>query len=165
MGTLNKHASNVPLLLNPETGVISTQYHVTLTIGLPRLSATISATIDKFPEFNSETWQKIFGDSTYQYMHDGDSDVDDTTENIPDDILHQSIACQSLLVEEAMARETPTLPLLVPDPLTPLPHVPTMVHDDLPLLEPIQSPSGGGNDFIWDNDRVDTVEITRDTNF
>jgi hypothetical protein len=28
MGTLTKHASNVPLLLNPETGDISLQYHM-----------------------------------------------------------------------------------------------------------------------------------------
>jgi uncharacterized protein YjlB len=58
--------------LNPATGVISPQYHAVLD-----WFATISVTNDELPDFNRKTWQKMFGDSTYQYFHYHDSDLED----------------------------------------------------------------------------------------
>jgi hypothetical protein len=50
MGLSNKHASTVPLLLNPLSGVISPQFHVVFDDWF----ATIATTDEAFPDFNSE---------------------------------------------------------------------------------------------------------------
>jgi hypothetical protein len=103
MGLSTKHASSVPLLLNPSSGVISPQFHVVLDDWF----ATISATEEEFPDFNSETWQKMSGDSRYQYMHaDSDNEGEDVDENVPESAMDEVMTRQSR-VESAMEREIP----------------------------------------------------------
>ena len=70
MGLSPKHASSVPLVLNPSTGTISVQFHVVFD----NWFATVSASADQLPDFNSDEWAKMFGDSAYQYPLD-DNDL------------------------------------------------------------------------------------------
>ena len=66
MGLSPKHASSVPLVLNPTTGSLLAQFHAVFDDWF----ATISATVDQLPDLNSDEWAKMFGDSAYQYPLD-----------------------------------------------------------------------------------------------
>ena len=68
VGMSPKHASSVPLVLNPFTGTITAQFHVVFDDWF----ATVSATPGQLPDFNSDDWAKMFGDSAYQYPLDDD---------------------------------------------------------------------------------------------
>ena len=69
VGFSPKHASSVPLVLNPSTGTITAQFHVVFDDWF----ATVTATPDQLPNFNSDEWAKMFGDSSYQYPLDDDT--------------------------------------------------------------------------------------------
>ena len=71
MGVSVKHASSVPLLLNPESGAITAQFHIVFDDWF----ATIARTVADLPDFNSFAWQQLFGDCTYA-IEDGDDDND-----------------------------------------------------------------------------------------
>ena len=68
MGLSPKYASSVPFVLNPATGSITAQFHVVFDDWF----ATITADANQLPDFNSDEWAKMFGDSTYQYPLDDD---------------------------------------------------------------------------------------------
>ena len=68
MGLSPKHASSVPLVLNPSTGYLSPQFHAVFD----NWFATVSATADQLPDFTSNEWAKMFGESSYQYPLDDD---------------------------------------------------------------------------------------------
>jgi hypothetical protein len=72
MGNSMKHASTVPLVLNPETGVITAQFHVVFDDWF----ATVTSMENELPDLNSDEWKHMFGESTYQ--HPLDDDADDT---------------------------------------------------------------------------------------
>ena len=66
MGASLVHASLVPLVLNPDSGAITSAFHVVFndwfaTVPLPDDHA--------FPD---DKWQRLFGDSEYQFMLDDD---------------------------------------------------------------------------------------------
>ena len=63
------HATNVPLVLDPSTGSITPKFHVIYDDHF----ATVTATEEALPDFNSDAWYKMFGDSNLQY-HVDDSD-------------------------------------------------------------------------------------------
>ncbi|CAJ1965743.1 unnamed protein product [Cylindrotheca closterium] len=65
-----KHALSVPLCLNPNTGAITTQFHIVFD---PTFS-TVATNVDDLPDFGSEAWSKLFGDSVYQYVLDDPED-------------------------------------------------------------------------------------------
>ena len=68
LGLSARHASSVPLVLNPETGSITPQFHVVFDDWF----AIVASNVKDLPNFNSYEWVQLFGDSTYQYMLDGD---------------------------------------------------------------------------------------------
>ena len=68
MGHSPKHASTVPLVLNPASGAITTTFHVIFDDWF----AMVTLTMDLLPDFNSAEWNKMFGESTYQYPFDED---------------------------------------------------------------------------------------------
>ena len=69
MALLPKYASSVPLVLNPSTGTLTAQFRVVFDDWF----ATVPATPDQLPDFNSDEWAKMFGDSAYQYpLNDDD---------------------------------------------------------------------------------------------
>jgi hypothetical protein len=52
MGLSKKHASTVPLVLNPETGYITPQYHIVLDDWF----ATVATNVKALPDFNTTRW-------------------------------------------------------------------------------------------------------------
>jgi hypothetical protein len=87
MGVSQKHSSTVPMLLNPESGVISPQFHVVID----EWFATIAASTNDTPDFENEQWQKMFGDSRYQNAWEEDDenefDASNETDNKMMDVL------------------------------------------------------------------------------
>ena len=67
------------------------------------------------PDFTSDTWHKLFGDSRFQYVFDED-DLDEPTQADPfhpvDPLVHERRAA----VEAAMDTSQPAVPLPVPPP-------------------------------------------------
>ena len=81
VGMSPKHASSVPLVLNLQTGSITPQFHVVFDDWF----ATVSTNDDNMPDFNSDEWSKMFGESAYQYiqMDDDDDEVLEAYEGVP----------------------------------------------------------------------------------
>jgi hypothetical protein len=67
LGFSDKHASSVPLVLNPQTGYITVQSHIVV---FDDWFATVFASTDNLPNFNDKCCQRMFRDSTYQYVLD-----------------------------------------------------------------------------------------------
>ncbi|KAI2500371.1 hypothetical protein MHU86_14114 [Fragilaria crotonensis] len=113
MGFLAMHASTVPLVLNPATGYITAQFHVVFDDWF----STISSNINNLPDFNSDAWAKLFGESSYQYPFDHD---DATDIQIDADPSSDAVVVDTLNVMDsvaaAMDREQPAQPLPVPPP-------------------------------------------------
>ncbi|KAI2504402.1 hypothetical protein MHU86_10081 [Fragilaria crotonensis] len=107
------HASTVPLVLNPATGYITAQFHVVFDDWF----STISSNINNLPDFNSDAWAKLFGESSYQYPFDDD---DATDIQIDADPSSDAVVVDTLNVMDsvaaAMDREQPAQPLPVPPP-------------------------------------------------
>ena len=66
MGVTSDHATNVPLVLDPSTGSITPKFHVIFDDQFN----TVTAREDEMPDFNSDAWYKMFGDSVHQYHVD-----------------------------------------------------------------------------------------------
>ena len=66
MGFLPKHDVSVPIVLNPQTEYIMPKFHVVFDNWI----ATVPASIDDLPNFNADSWKRMFRDSTYQYILD-----------------------------------------------------------------------------------------------
>ena len=135
MGVSEKHSSSVPLVLNPESGVISPQFHVVID----EWFSTIPVTIDETPDFNSEQWMKMFGESRFQYAWDDD---EDDVEEVGD-IRDEGVLTRTERVENALERNAPPTPLPVAAP-------PTTVSVDKE-----QSVSRNRYDALQDNDDND----------
>ena len=57
----SKHAGNVPLVLNFETGNITAQWNVVFDDWF----STIATNVDDMPDFHADEWSNMFGTSTY----------------------------------------------------------------------------------------------------
>ena len=80
MGFSPDHSSSVPLVYNPATGSITPQYHIVAD----NWFATVGTNPEDLPDFNSDEWNKLFGDSLYQYvLHDKDDDHVDAIQPPP----------------------------------------------------------------------------------
>ena len=123
MGLSRHHASTVPLVLNPDTGSITAQFHVVFDDWF----ATV-ANDGALPDFNSDEWARLFGESTYQYPFD-----EDDLAQIASDVEHPGVTFQRDAVATAMDTNSPVRPLPVaPPPIqTPKPQTPVaaMQHD------------------------------------
>ena len=141
MGFSPKHASTVPLVLNPTTGYITPQFHVVFDDWF----ATIATTAGSLPDFNSPQWSKLFGDSTYQYIGDDDITTSPPTDDAELDAdiqdLQQHTNRQSV-VSTAINRHQPPLQLPIP-PLPTSPPLPTPLHtptSSTPIAQTRESP-------------------------
>ena len=74
MGISEQHSSTVPLVLSTATGSITPQFHVVFDDWF----ATVSAEQEDIPDFSSKEWNKMFGDSVYQYVTD-ETEAEDLT--------------------------------------------------------------------------------------
>ena len=114
VGHSPKHASTVPLVLNPDTGAIATAFHVVFDDWF----ATIAVPFDDLPDFSSDKWEKLFGDSRFQYPFD-ESDLESMI--VPEDpgttADENRRAEHRRLVEAAVEAASPFAPL----PVAPLP--------------------------------------------
>ena len=70
VGFSDRHASSVPLLLNPRTGSIVSNYHVVFDDWF----STVSTSVDTLPDFGTDDWNRLFGDSDYQYVVEEDDE-------------------------------------------------------------------------------------------
>jgi hypothetical protein len=84
MGTSDRHSSTVPLVLNPNTGVISPQFHVVVD----EWFATIAQSSGTMPDFTDEKWTKMFGENQLHYLIDDDDD--DEQNNRPRKTTHST---------------------------------------------------------------------------
>jgi transposase InsO family protein len=145
MGLSAKHASTVPLVLNLDSGYITSQFNIVFDDWF----ATIAASLESLPDLNSPEWSKMFGDSTFQFNFD-DSD-DDQVELNHD--LPESLERRHASVTQAMGTHRPVVPLhIVPaaeEPLVPAtPPLPVVAFDEstlppaaVPLISPREPPS------------------------
>ena len=72
VGLSDRHVSTTPLVLNPDTGTITAQFHVVFDDWF----ATVSSDDGNMPDFNSPEWSNLFGDelSCFDCFHDDDDD-------------------------------------------------------------------------------------------
>ena len=110
VGLSSNHASTVPLVLNPTSGYITAQFHIVFDDWF----ATIATDVDAFPNFMSDEWYRMFGDSHYQYPFDEDDLATERDET--DDrgtIEHERGETNRSTVSTAMDVHAPTVPLSV----------------------------------------------------
>ena len=66
LGIAPSYASSIPFCLNLETRSITPQLHIVFD----HWFATIASDPANMPVFNSNEWNKLFGDSSFQYLLD-----------------------------------------------------------------------------------------------
>jgi hypothetical protein len=115
LGRADKYASSVYLVLNIATGSITPQYHVVLDDWF----ATVSASSETLPDFGTDAWQRLFGDSELQFPLDADdihllSRLNDDLENSVDTQRHAAAQDKVL---EALHHHGVPLPLRQPKPV------------------------------------------------
>jgi hypothetical protein len=106
VGVSRKHASTVPVVLNPKTQTITYPFHVVVD----EWFSTVTSDLADLPDFNSQEWMKMFGESTYQYICGDDYTVPDDDDTFALE-NHESVA-------SAMDDASPPTPL--PLPATPV---------------------------------------------
>ena len=111
MGTSLLHSSSVSLVLNPSNGAITPQFHVVFNDWFG--SVTVSP--DDLPDFNSDEWTKMLGDSSFQFLPDDDND--EPSPDTSDTDASHLFASRQQAISNAVATTThPT-----PSPTAPLP--------------------------------------------
>lgn len=138
MGHSPKHASSVPIVLNPKTGTITAQFHVVFDDWF----ATVTSDPNELPDFNSPEWLKMFGESTFQYITDEDEIGEQQAADLADQQAAEVTQSNSDEVEAVMPPTVPIAPPLVPTAMPrPLPPpLPGMTHAPAPLQTPILPP-------------------------
>jgi hypothetical protein len=141
MGLSKKHASTVSLVLNPETGYITPQYHIVFDDWF----ATVARNADALLDFNATHWARLSGDSRHQFPFDEGDNNKATEEAQMDSQATNAINKNQTRVATAMDQavavdQLPVSPpaktqLTAPTPLTPRPPPPT-----IPLLTPRPQP-------------------------
>jgi hypothetical protein len=110
MGVSSKHASCVPLVLNFATGSITPQFHIVFD----NWFATVSSESDDIPNFSSDEWAKMFGDSSFQYVLDDLEEVGASS-----DLQETTLSSQkSDVISSQQETSSPAKPLSVKEPAT-----------------------------------------------
>ena len=137
VGFSPRHSSLVPLILNPQTGKISPQFHVVFDDWF-----TSVLSVGAEDAFEPSMWQTLFSHSRYHYMfddHDAISLSDDWTdpglENVLDDHQHQ-LNRLSHRTGLSLQRETDNVSSSKPV------DTPTLTPNPLPPLDPTLNPGG-----------------------
>jgi len=63
MGDSDRYSSDVPLVLNPFTGLITLQWNVVID----NWFITVATSVDDLPDFNADECSKTFGAHTYHF--------------------------------------------------------------------------------------------------
>ena len=109
MGQSKLHSSQVPLVLSPRTGSLTPQYHVVFD----DYFATVTSDQSSIPDFGSDEWNKMFGNSSFQYVIDDDEE--DLSDN-RDDTETNAILSRQDLISSTMQRDNAPIPLFTGDP-------------------------------------------------
>ncbi|KAI2508011.1 hypothetical protein MHU86_6418 [Fragilaria crotonensis] len=133
LGFSDKHASSVPLVLNPQTGYITPQFHIVFDDWF----ATVPASADDLPNFNDDCWQRMFRDSTFQYVLD-DEDEERLIAGSTDYEQANELLSQMQRVATALDNATPPqiLPVAPPPLSTPLPPPREQIATPPPVVVP-----------------------------
>ncbi|KAI2494031.1 hypothetical protein MHU86_20517 [Fragilaria crotonensis] len=133
LGFSDKHASSVPLVLNPQTGYITPQFHIVFDDWF----ATVPASADDLPNFNDDCWQRMFRDSTFQYVLD-DEDEERLIAGSTDYEQANELLSQMQRVATALDNATPpqVLPVAPPPLSTPLPPPREQIATPPPVVVP-----------------------------
>jgi hypothetical protein len=119
LGFSNKHASSVPLVLNPQTGYITPQFHIVFDDWF----ATVPASADDLPNFNNDCWRRMFQDSTFQYVLDNEDKerliAESTNYKIANDLLSQMQRVATALDNATPPQVLPVAPPPLSTPLQP----------------------------------------------
>ena len=119
LGFSDKHASSVPLVLNPQTGYITPQFHIVFDDWF----ATVPASADDLPNFNDDCWQRMFRDSTFQYVLDDEDEerliVDSTDYEQANELLSQMQRVATALDNATPPQVLPVAPPPLSTPLQP----------------------------------------------
>ena len=116
LGLSPLHSSSVPLVLNPSTGSVTPQFHIVFDDWF----ATVSSDSSSLPDFNSDEWNRMFGDSSFQYTLDEDDlatmrelsqQLEDSVDSKHADFLHEQVlAAAEQLCPAQPLPITPSLP-------------------------------------------------------
>ena len=112
LGCAPSYASSVPLVLNPNTGAITPQFHGVFD----DFFHSVDSDPENLPDYGSDAWLKMFGDSRYQYIFD-DADLNAMRElsDIAETAVDHSRAEEFRdRVMEAAENLQPSRPLAVP---------------------------------------------------
>jgi hypothetical protein len=126
VGLSKKHATSVPLVLNPVTGAITAQFHVVFDDWF----TTIASSVENLPDFNSNEWLHMFGESTFQYPFEDTEEPSDQPDSLVQD--------QRDRTQEALNQGLPSAPLAPPPPSEPL-HAPAPIVS-IPISSPVEVP-------------------------
>ena len=136
MGLSKKHASTVPLVLNPESGYITAQFHIVFDDWF----ATVAASESTLPDFNSTRWVRLFGDSRYQFpFEEGDDEVDEEEARLDSNTTIAVNANESAVAEAINAADN-VEQLQVPPPAETQPIPPSPLTYQLPPPTPLMTP-------------------------
>ena len=112
MGNSPRHASSVPLVLNPNTGRMTTQFHAVFD----EWFHTVAADPTQLPNLYGRDWSDTFGASEHLVDLD-DEDTHPPEGAHPDYTTPRSISSRTDAVTRAMALYSPSTPLGPPLPL------------------------------------------------
>ena len=130
VGHSDLHSSQVPTVLSPSTGSITPQYHVVFD----DYFATVGSDSASVPDFGSKEWDKLFGDSIFQYVIDDEEAGQENQDQEVNNIIERQSD-----IALASERKHPTIPLNVPEPPSTLTSEPN--HPQRPSQIPIKSES------------------------
>ncbi|KAL7562850.1 hypothetical protein ACA910_002467 [Epithemia clementina (nom. ined.)] len=146
VGLSPTHATNVPLVLNLQTGAITPQFHVVFDDWF----ATVTASVDDLPDFQSPEWANMIGDSTFMYPEDVDDN--DLTDSTPPGL---DLAVQSCTQQDGIHDAIDSA-----HPPTPLPMPPRMP-SSAPVLAPASaSPPSLDVNLVWSSLPSSTLPFT-----
>ena len=115
VGVSSAHASTVPLVLNVSTGAITPQFHVVFDDWF----ATVPSESENLPDFNSDDWKKMFGESRFQYVLDEEAEEQENEVDSNSDLQATLESTKrSDKVSEQQEIGNPSRPLDVDEPST-----------------------------------------------
>jgi hypothetical protein len=120
LGFSPKFASSVPLVLNPDSGAITSQFHVMFDDWF----ATVAAGSEP-PDFTTDAWRSMFGEYSEYHLELTEDDDEDPAPPAPDPVITDALRRQAL-VRDAVDSSAPVapLPVLMPPAVPPTPPLP-----------------------------------------
>jgi hypothetical protein len=138
VGLSRTHASTAPLVLNLNTLYISPQFHCVFDSWF----STVIADSDRAPDLDNPIWDRLFGESHFQYFFD-DYEPPPLGDEWSDDYLErQAFDRQGDTIRAAQDSRAPVGPLAVAPPLSTVPpRIPPLVANPTPVRTVLREPA------------------------